>query len=216
VEALIQMLAVWITDVIGSLGYWGIIVCMGIESACVPLPSEVIMPLAGLLVAQGRFDLWGSAFAGAFGCLVGSLVAYYVGATGGRAFVERYGKWVLISMKDLDRADRWFSRYGQAAIFTSRLLPVVRTFISLPAGIARMPVVPFSILTFAGSFPWCLGLAWLGLKFGKVWMNPDIKKYFHGADVIIAALVLVAGVYFFWHRIHELRAEARERAARQA
>jgi membrane protein DedA with SNARE-associated domain len=216
VESILQSLAAWITNLFGSLGYAGILVCMGLESACIPLPSEVIMPLAGLLVAQGHFNLWLAALAGALGEVVGGLAAHRVGLTGGRAFIERYGRWILLSMKDLDRADRWFKKYGQTAIFTGRFLPIVRTFISLPAGIARMPVVPFAALTFAGAFPWCLALAWLGMKFGKVWLNPDIKKYFHGADIVIAVLVLAAGVYFFWHRIHELRAEAKERAARKA
>jgi len=216
VESILQAVATWITNIIGSLGYWGILACMAMESACIPLPSEVIMPLAGFLVAQGRFNLWLAALAGALGEVVGALAAHRVGATGGRAFIERYGRWALISLKDLDRADRWFGRYGQAAIFTGRFLPIVRTFISLPAGIARMRVVPFAVLTFAGAFPWCLMLAWLGLRFGQVWLNPSFKRYFHGADLVVAVLVVAAGAYFLWHRVRELRAEARARRARPA
>ncbi len=211
-EAILNSLGAWIASVIGSLGYAGIVLCMTIESACIPLPSEVIMPFAGYLVSLGRMNLWLAALAGAVGCVVGSLLAYWVGATGGRAFIERYGKWALITMKDVDRSERWFRDHGQIAIFTSRLLPVVRTFISLPAGIARMPLVPFTVLTFAGSFPWCLMLAWVGVKLGNN-LEP-LRKAFHGADAVIVLAVLAGGAWFLWHRVHELRAESRERARR--
>ena len=150
VESLIKYLAVFIISVISSMGYMGIILSMAIESACIPLPSEIIMPFSGYLVHTGRFGLIETGLAGAFGCVVGSIAAYYAGFYGGRPFMEKYGKYVFITPKELDTADRWFARYGDAAIFISRLLPVVRTFISLPAGIARMNFTKFVIYTFIG------------------------------------------------------------------
>ncbi|HYL80060.1 MAG TPA: DedA family protein, partial [Candidatus Acidoferrum sp.] len=134
--ALLSHFVIW---VIGGLGYGGIVLAMAIESACIPLPSEVIMPFSGYLVSQGRFTLWGVSLAGALGCTLGSAAAYAVGAYGGRRFILTYGRYVLISPHEVERADRWFARHGIAATFISRLLPVVRTFISLPAGIARVP-----------------------------------------------------------------------------
>lgn len=214
-ETILEALGAWISSGIGSYGYLAIAVFMAIESACIPLPSELIMPFAGILVAQGKLGLFGAGLAGAVGCVAGSLLAWVVGATGGRSFIERYGRYALITMKDLDRSEEWFRKHGNTAIFTSRLLPVVRTFISLPAGIARMPLLPFIVLTFLGSLPWCLALAWLGVKLGN---NFDkLKKYFHGADAVIVLAVLVGGGYFLWHRIKELREESEaRRAARQA
>src|SRR5512138_908607 len=148
VLAVVSGFVIWIID---GLGYTGIAVAMAIESACVPLPSEVIMPFSGYLVSQGRFRLWAVALAGAVGCTIGSAVAYWVGARGGRRFILRYGRYVLISPHDVERADRWFERYGMAATFISRLLPVIRTFISLPAGIARVPFARFLCYAFLGS-----------------------------------------------------------------
>ncbi len=191
-----------------SLGYTGIVVLMAIESACIPLPSELIMPFAGYMTHKGHFTLFWSGIAGAFGCVVGSLVAYYVGLYGGRPLAERYGRWVFFSRRDLERADAWFARYGLWAAFLSRLMPIVRTFISFPAGIARVPVVPFSVLTFVGSFPWCLLLAWAGQKLADNWHS--IKDYFHGADVVIGALIVVGFVWWVLRGILERRAEAAE------
>ena len=208
-EAILQSLGHWISGVISQFGYAGIALLMAIESACIPLPSELIMPFAGFLVAKGSMTLFGAGLAGAIGCVVGSLLAYVVGATGGRSFVERYGKYALVTMKDLDLAERWFQKHGNAAIFTSRLLPVVRTFISLPAGIARMPLVPFTALTFLGSLPWCLALAWLGVKFGA---NYDqLKKYFHGLDAVIVLVIVAGGAWFLRRRLLELKEEHLER-----
>src|SRR5258707_639857 len=150
-ERIITALAAFIIAVISAGGYAGIVLLMGIESACIPLPSEVIMPFAGYLVHTGRMNLHLAAFAGALGCAVGSVVAYWAGVYGGRPFAVKYGRYVLIRRRDIDRAEAWFTRYGDAAIFFSRLLPVVRTFISLPAGIARMPFGRFVVLSFLGS-----------------------------------------------------------------
>ncbi len=180
--------------VISSTGYLGIVILMGIESACIPLPSELIMPYAGFLVSQGTFNLIWAATAGAFGCNVGSVLAYELGYFGGRPLVERYGKYVLMSKHDMDLADSFFQRFGSAAIFVGRLLPVIRTFIALPAGIARMPRLRFHIFTFLGSWPWCFGLAYLGMKMGEHWM--DLKPYFLKFKEVIV-LLLVIGIIWF-------------------
>lgn len=182
-------------------GYLGIVLAMAIESCCVPLPSEIVMPLAGLYVAQypERFSLLGVAVAGAIGCLIGSAAAYGIGYSGGRPLLLRYGRYVLISQADSDRADRLFARYGSAVTFFSRLLPVVRTYISLPAGIARMNFTRFCAYTLLGSLPWCLALAWVGIKLGE---NRDrLSSVFHALDVVIV-LALVAGIAFYiWRHI---------------
>ena len=196
VEALIKSLAAFVIATISTLGYMGIIVSMAVESACIPLPSEIIMPFSGYLVYTGRFGLFEVGLAGAFGCVVGSIAAYYIGYYGGRPFMERYGKYVFVTAKELDHADRWFSKYGEAAIFISRLLPVIRTFISLPAGIARMNFTKFVIYTFLGSFPWCFALAWAGKKLGEHW--DTLGKYFHQFDIVIGVGLLLAVGWFVW------------------
>lgn len=196
-EAIIEPVGAWIISVINTTGYLGIIITMAIESACIPLPSEIIMPFSGYLAYTGRFTLWGTGVAGATGCLVGSLVAYFIGIYGGRPFLERYGKYVLLSKRDLDTADRWFEKYGDWAIFFSRLLPIVRTFISLPAGIARMRLGRFMIYTFLGSLPWCLALAYVGKVMGENWSS--LQGYFHRADLVIG-IVIVLGIAYFLYR----------------
>lgn len=202
-ESVAAPVIIWIKDTISSLGYPGIVMLMGIESACIPLPSEVIMPFSGFLVSQGRFGLHGVAWAGALGCAVGSAAAYTVGTWGGRPFLERWGRYVLIRRRDLDLADRWFARWGLWAVFISRLLPVVRTFISLPAGIARVHFVPFILLSFLGSLPWCYLLAWVGKMLGDNWEK--IGPYFHGADVLIGLLILAGLALFIWHHFRPER-----------
>lgn len=196
-ESIITPVGKWIIDTISFLGYWGIVLTMGIESACIPLPSEIIMPFSGYLVYTGRFNLIWVSVAGAFGCVVGSVAAYWAGILGGRSFIEKYGKYVLLSHRDLDTAERWFKKYGDWAIFFSRLLPVIRTFISLPAGIARMNFSRFVVYTFLGSLPWCFVLAYIGKVLGENWQT--IKTYFRGADVIIV-VVIIAGIAFFIYR----------------
>ncbi|RMG60621.1 MAG: DedA family protein [Deltaproteobacteria bacterium] len=184
---------------------------MSLESACIPIPSEVIMPFGGFLAAQGRFSLLAVALAGTLGCLFGSIPAYFLGAYGGRPLIEKYGRYVLISRRDLDLADRWFERYGEATIFVCRLLPVVRTFIAFPAGVARMNFTRFSIYTLLGSFPWCLGLAWVGFKLGEHWTV--VREYFHRFDLLIlAVIVILAGLYVYRHVKNErsLREEGGE------
>jgi membrane protein DedA with SNARE-associated domain len=196
ITKLLQALAAFVIWVISSSGYTGIVLLMAIESACIPLPSEVIMPFSGYLVYTGRFSLFLVATFGAIGCNVGSVLAYEVGAYGGRPLIEKYGKYILLSRHDLELSDKFFHRWGAATVFLGRLLPVIRTFIALPAGIARMPRVRFHIYTFVGSWLWCYALAYVGMKLGENW--DTLGKYFHRFDVVIAAFLVVGIVFFLW------------------
>jgi membrane protein DedA with SNARE-associated domain len=193
-ERILGVIFVFIKSVIGATGYGGIVLLMAIESACIPLPSELIMPFAGYLVYEGSMKLLWVATAGAIGCNLGSLVAYEIGYFGGRPLVEKYGRWILLSRRELDWADRFFLRWGYLAVFIARLLPVVRTFIALPAGIARMPRGRFHLYTFLGSWLWCLDLAWLGMKLGENWRS--LGKYFHQFDAVIGAALVIGLVWF--------------------
>ena len=166
-ETVIAPIAGAIIAIITATGLLGVALMMAIESACIPLPSEIIMPFAGYLASLGHFSLVAAATAGAIGCNIGSAVAYAVGRHGGRRFVERWGGYFLVTKRDLEWADRFFARYGSLAVFIGRLLPVVRTFIALPAGIAKMDRARFHLYTFLGSLPWCLALAWVGYKLGE-------------------------------------------------
>ncbi len=206
IERILTALAGIITGVITASGYPGLALLMAIESACVPLPSEVIMPFAGYLVAGGRFTLVGAATAGALGCNLGSIVAYEVGKRGGRPLAERWGRWLLIGPDELDRADRFFARFGGAAVLIGRLLPVIRSFIAFPAGVARMRLVPFHVYTFLGSWPWCFGLAWVGMTLGDRWnSDPRLKAWFHRADAAIATVLVLGVAWFIWHRVRGVK-----------
>jgi len=198
VENLIAKLGLFVISVISSMGYLGIVLLMAIESACIPLPSEVIMPFSGYLIYTGQFNLWIVAFMGALGCNVGSAVAYEIGYYGGRPLVERYGSYIWLSKAELNWADRFFAKFGDWTVLISRMLPVIRTFIALPAGIARMPRFRFHMYTFVGSFPWCLGLAYLGIKAGEHWNY--LGKYFHQFDKVIGAIILIGIIWFVWTR----------------
>jgi membrane protein DedA with SNARE-associated domain len=214
VARIIEILSTFIVTTISTLGYAGVALLMAIESACIPLPSEIIMPFSGYLVYTGRFNLWAVGVAGAFGCVVGSLVAYWAGMYGGRPFVEKYGRYVLLSRRDLDLADRWFARYGEVIVFASRLLPVVRTFIAFPAGVARMNLTRFTLYTFLGSLPWCLGLAYVGQLLGEQWdKNEALKSWFHRFDFIIGILVLLAAAWWVWRHFKHSRHDAPEEAS---
>ena len=197
VTRILEFLASFIIAVISAMGLPGIVLLMAIESACIPLPSEVIMPFSGYLVFQGKYSLWSVGLAGAFGCVAGSVPAYYLGKYGGRPLIEKYGKYILMSRHDLDMADRWFERHGEATVFFARLLPVIRTFIAFPAGVARMEMKRFLVYTFAGSFPWCLGLAYVGMVMGEQW--PTLREYFHKFDLLIGAAI-VAGIVWYVRR----------------
>jgi membrane protein DedA with SNARE-associated domain len=195
-EKILAVLFVFIASLIKATGYAGVAILMGIESACIPLPSELIMPFAGYLVSTGTMKLFWVATAGAIGCNLGSLIAYEIGCYGGRPLVERYGRWILLSRRELDWADRFFLRWGYLAVLIARMLPVVRTFIALPAGIARMPRARFHIYTFLGSWPWCLALAYFGMKMGQHWR--ELGKYLHQFDVVIIAALGIAFIWFVW------------------
>ena len=204
-EKILTILFVFINSIVATTGYAGIALLMAIESACIPLPSELIMPFAGYLVYTGAMKLVWAATAGAIGCNLGSLVAYEIGCYGGRPLVERYGRWILMGHRELDWADRFFQRWGYMAVFIARLLPVIRTFIAMPAGIARMPRGKFHAYTFLGSWPWCFVLAWLGLKLGENWRA--LGKYFHQFDTVIGVILLAGIVWFVWsHWQNRLRA----------
>ncbi len=199
IEKIIAVLAKFVIAVISHGGYLGVVALMGIESACIPLPSEIIMPFAGYLVYAGQFNLFWAATAGAIGCNLGSILAYEVGYHGGRPLVEKYGSYIWLNSHDLDRADRFFHRFGAAAVFIGRLLPVIRTFIALPAGIARMPRLKFHIYTFVGSWPWCFGLAWVGMKLGQQWdKDLRLRQWLHRLDAVIVVALLVGAIWFFW------------------
>lgn len=203
-DKILGTLSAFIIATIASLGYGGVVLMMAIESACIPLPSEVIMPFAGYLVSTGHFDLQLVAIAGAIGCLLGSYLAYFIGASGGRWFLMRYGRWVLIAPHEIEIADRFFARWGAPAVFFSRMLPVVRTFIAFPAGVARMPLLPFTIYTLAGSYPWCLALAYLGMKLGQHWNT--LGPWFHRFDAVIAALIVLGVAAVLYNRIRGISA----------
>jgi len=201
-EQIEQQLLLIVSNTYELIGWPGVIFLMAIESACIPFPSEIIMPLAGWMLIKdqglGTSYLLLAGFYGALGNVIGSLVAYYVGAYGGRPLVEKYGRYVLIAHHDLDRADRWFQKYGDWAVFFSRLLPVVRTFISFPAGIARMPVKKFIAYSFLGSFPWSLGLAYGGYVLGEHW--EQLRTWMRPFDIpIILAILILVGLFLYRH-----------------
>ena len=204
IDRLLSTVSAFVVATIAALGYPGVALMMAIESACIPLPSEVIMPFSGFLVASGRFGLQQVAIAGAVGCLLGSYVAYWIGQSGGRWFLLRYGKWVLIAPHEIEIADRFFERWGSPAVFVSRLLPVVRTFIAFPAGVARMRLLPFTIYTLVGSYLWCLALAYAGMKFGQHWA--DLAPYFHRFDAVIAVVLVAGAAAVLYNRIRGIMA----------
>ena len=193
------------------MGWPGVVFLMGIESAAIPFPSELIMPLAGWLLIEAKGDsawmLWKAAFYGALGNLLGSWVAYWISYKGGRPLLKKYGKYVLVTQHEVDQAEEWFQKYGEIAVFASRMLPVVRTFISVPAGIARMNIWKFSFYTFVGSYPWSLGLAYGGFKLGENW--EDLRRVMRPFDFPIAGIIIVVVAWFIYHRIKTIRQEER-------
>lgn len=202
---LIDQVKQFIVASVGSWGYLGVFLLMTLESACIPIPSEITMPVAGLLAAEGRLSFFWAATLGAVANVAGSWIAYWAGATGGRPFLEKYGRFVLLRPHDLERADRWFEKYGDAAAFFSRLLPVVRTFISLPAGIARMPFWRFTILTFIGSLPWSFALTLAGYLLGENWER--ILPYTEPVSYAIAAGALLLLAVWLIHRARRAKLE---------
>lgn len=198
-EHILGAIAGFITSFIQATHYYGVAILMAIESACIPLPSEIIMPFGGYVLGTSQAKLLLVATAGAIGCNLGSIPPYWVGAWGGRAAVERFGRFILLNTHDLDRAEKFFARFGGITVLIGRLLPVVRTFIALPAGIARMPQWRFHLYTFVGSWPWCYVLAYIGMKLGARWdSDPRFKEIFHrfhlGVELILVAVI----VWFVW------------------
>lgn len=188
-----------VIKIISDSGYFGITSLMAIESACIPVPSEIIMPFAGFLTISGKLSLLLVIVWGAVGNLIGSIIAYAVGACGGRPFIEKYGKYVLVGKDELDKSQRFFTKYGSASVFFSRLLPIVRTFISLPAGIARMPFAKFCLYTFIGSFFWSALLAWIGVFLGENWQS--IETYFRKFDWLILIAIIAFIVLFIYKKV---------------
>jgi len=203
IENILTTLINWIQNVITSTGAWGIALLMAIESCNVPLPSEAILPFAGYLVTKGVFSIHTAALFGAIGCVLGSIPSYCLGYFGGRKFVEKYGKYFLVSKSDLEVADKWVDKYGDWSFFLCRMLPVIRTFISLPAGILRAKKRTFFLFTFLGSLIWSYFLVFLGVKLGE---NIDqLKHIWHKFDAFIIIICLVLGVIYIWHHIKKAK-----------
>ena len=215
-EAIDAVVLPFIDALYSRLGYMGVVIAMTIESAAIPIHSELILPFAGWSVSRGlaepltnsAWTYWGAVLAGVIGNTAGSLASYAVGALGGRPLVERYGRYVLISAHDLAAAERWFARYGEATVFFSRMLPIVRTFISFPAGVTRARLLPFTAYTFLGSFVWCAGLSYGGFAFGAHW--EEVRAWMRPFDIPIA---LVLGTGFIYYLIHHVRRGTRNRQA---
>jgi membrane protein DedA with SNARE-associated domain len=219
--SLTDTLTTLITNLYISTGLLGIVFAMALESCLIPLPSEIVMPLAGIMIA-GHKILQGVSLpvslvlvglSGAIGCLIGSIVAYGIGYSGGRPIILKYGRYVLISHHDADKADAFFQRWGSATAFFSRLLPVVRTYISLPAGISKMPFVRFCIYSFLGSFPWCIALAYGGVILGN--NMSKLSPIFHSLDIVILVVIVALVALYIWRHINNDR-KARAAAARAA
>src|SRR3989338_191627 len=196
---LISYVSEWALEVINTTGYTGVFILSALESAAIPIPSEVVIPFSGFLVASGKFSILGVVIVSTVANLVGSLILFLMGRSGGRWVLENYGKYIFIHKRDLDTADRWFVKHGSVAVFWGRMLPVVRTFISLPAGVAKMNLGRFSLLTFLGALPWNLFLTLVGLKAGENWNI--LHNYFRKADVLIVGLILIFIIWYIWKHI---------------
>ncbi len=182
---------------IASGGYFSVVLLMAIQSACIPIPSEVIMPLAGYALCHSQMQLILLATVASLASNIGSIPAYWVGAKGGRPMVERYGSYLLLSRHDLDRVDSFFVRFGSLAVLIGRMLPIIRTFIAFPAGVAKMNQVKFHLYTFIGSWPWCYALAYVGMRLGASFdTNPEFKQVFQRFHLAVEAVIVVAFVYY--------------------
>jgi membrane protein DedA with SNARE-associated domain len=194
-QSIIDAVVQWATALIGDWGLPAVFLLVLLESACIPVPSEAIMPFAGCAVSEGTMTLLGITVAGVAGNVAGSWIAYWVGLYGGRPFIDKYGKYVLLRHHHVELAERWFDKYGPIAVFFSRCLPIVRTFISLPAGIAKMPFWKFTLYTVLGCIPWVFFLGWVGVRLGEHW--EDIRAYLHYADYIVVAAIVLVVVWLF-------------------
>ena len=203
VNDIIVSLVSWIESVIWHFGAWGVAFLMAIESCNIPLPSEAILPFAGYMVTKGAFSIHTASIFGAIGCVLGSIPSYYLGYFGGRKFVEKYGKYFLISGHDLDVADKWVEKYGDWSFLLCRMLPVVRTFISLPAGILRAKKRIFFLFTFIGSLIWSYILVYIGMKLGE---NREVLRHFwHKFDVLIVAVCFILFMIYIYHHVKKLK-----------
>jgi membrane protein DedA with SNARE-associated domain len=192
-----EKLIALIVGFISTGGYASVILLMAIQSACIPIPSEVIMPLAGYALAHTQLDLIILATVASLASNLGSIPAYWVGARGGRPMVERYGSYLLLSRRDLDLVDRFFDRYGSITVLIGRMLPIVRTFIAFPAGVAKMNLLRFHIYTFIGSWPWCYALAYVGMRLGATWnTDPRFKEVFHRFHLAVEVVIIAAFLWF--------------------
>lgn len=199
---MLESLAQWIINIISVLGYPGIILTMTIESALIPLPSEIIMPFSGFLASTGRFELWLVALSGATGNVLGSLIAYIIGFYGHeklvRRFIRKFGKWILLSEKELDETEKLLHKYKDLVVLGSRVIPGIRTVISLPCGFAKLPLGRFIVLTFLGSLIWSYFLAWIGYVMGQNWQA--IGPYFHKLDAIIIIFISGTVGFYIYHK----------------
>ena len=200
-----DLLSGYITQFISSIGYAGVFILMTLESAALPVPSEVVMSFAGYLTYQGIFNIYLITLIGAVGCTAGSIISYYVGLKYGRPAIDKYGKYAFIRTHHMDLAEKWFLRYGDKAVFFSRLLPVVRTFISFPAGIGRYDIRKLVIFSFVGSLPWCFALAYVGFSLGPFWK--DIIGLFDKLDIVIVLSIVIIFVYMIIENNHNKREE---------
>lgn len=205
-DRILAHLAIFVTAVITTAGYPGIVILMTIAAACIPIPSEIIMPFAGFLVAQGKFTVVGAVLAGTLGENIGAAIAYEAGKRGGRPLVERYGRWLLIDAHHLDLADRFFARFGPLAALIGRMLPIIRAFVAFPAGMTRMNRVRFHLFTTIGSLIWCSALVWVGKTLGSRWNDdPRLHALFRRLEVVIVVVAIVAVAAFVWHRVRAVR-----------
>jgi membrane protein DedA with SNARE-associated domain len=203
-QSIINDLVTWCTHVITAFGLPGIFVLMLVESACIPIPAEATMMFAGFAVSQGKLSLAAAIAAGVAGNVAGAWLVYYLGFYGGRPLVDRYGRYVLLDRGHLDRTERWFARYGALSVVVCRLLPGVRSFVSLPAGAARMPLLRFSLYTALGSLPFVALLAWLGVKVGGDWRA--VEQNFKWLDYAVVAGLATLAVWLLTRRLLRRRA----------
>ena len=198
IDPILQM----IKDQVAAGGYWAVMIMMAIESANIPLPSEAIMPTAGILVHEGKLNMHLSALAGAIGCVLGSIPSYFLGLYGGRPFLKKYCRYLLLREKDMEIATKWVEKYGDMTFFVCRMLPVVRTFISFPAGVLKAHFWMFNLYTFIGSLIWCYFLTWVGMVFGE--HMEVFRDYWHKFDLLIVVVCVAGfGYYLYRHLKHD-------------
>jgi membrane protein DedA with SNARE-associated domain len=203
-QGIVNSVVLWCTNVIATFGLAGVFVLMTLESACIPIPAEATMVFAGFAVSEGKMGLAAAIVVGVIGNVVGAWIAYYIGLYGGRPFVDRYGKWLLLRHEHIERTERWFARYGSFAVLFCRVLPGVRGFVSIPAGVARMPMVKFTLATAIGCLPFVAVLAWLGVKVGANW--EQLLHQLKWLDYVVVAVVILLLVWLLWRLVQQQRA----------